>query len=335
MPRPTCDTAQRCIRRHRAVQAVRQYFDGQGFVEVDTAVAQTAPAPEAYIDAPKTTFKVEDKPLTRYLQTSPELPMKRLLAAGIPCLYQIAPCFRDGDMGPWHRPEFRLLEWYRRQAPWEVLLDDCEGLLKTVARAACNQDALYAGPRRISLAGRFERLSVADAFAQYAGFSLLDNLTIPALRRHVDRLHLMSCADDSWDDLFHRIHLTCIQPHLDARTQPVFLVDYPAPLASLARLSPLDPRCSERFELFVGGIELANGFGELNDAVAMRQRFVEGRASRAAMHKNEYPLDERFLLALQDLPEAAGIALGLDRLTMLLYGAQDMDQVACLPWEQT
>jgi lysyl-tRNA synthetase class 2 len=268
----------------------------------------------------------------RFLQTSPELAMKRLVAAGLPRIFQIAAVFRDGDLGPVHRPEFRLLEWYRAGAPWTALMDDCEALLRHLARALHGVEACRYGGLEIDLARPFRRISVDEAFRTHAGFSILEALTPAPLMAQLDRLGIAHRGDDTWDDLFHRVFLTRVEPALLQDPRPLFLTHYPAPLASLARLAPEDPRAAERFELYVGGLELANAFGELVDAATQRTRFELERAARAAAGKRDYPLDEAFLAALKGMPEAAGIALGMERLLMVLLDAPDIDAVSFLPW---
>lgn len=324
---PDSDIAQRLPRLRQRAQiliALRQFFASRDFVEVDTPVAIRAPAPERYVEAPAVHLNIPSGRQTRFLQTSPELSMKRLVAAGLPRIYQLAVVFRDGDLSPQHRPEFRLLEWYRAHSPWTALLDDCEALLWTCAQAA--------GAARPALAPPYPRLSVEEAWQRWTGRSLLAHLEHDELRRQVLALGLRPADDDSWDDLFHRVWLARIEPQLARLERPIFITDFPAPLASLAQLNPADPRRAERFELYAGGLELANGFGELTCPVTQRQRFVAERAARAAAGRCDYPLDEGFLLALEELPPTAGIALGFDRLLMLLLEADDIDDIAWIPW---
>ena len=326
---------ERMHRRAAVIRAVRTFFDGQGFLEVDTPVALTAPAPEVHIEAPAVTLRIEGRPTRRFLQTSPELPMKRLLAAGVERLYQIAPVFRDNDFSRTHRPEFRLLEWYRRGAAWTTLLDDCEALLDHCAHALGHDGRFTHQGRPIELGRPFRRLSMDEAFRAHAGFSILDALEPERLRAELARAGINFAADDSWDDLFHRAFLSKVEPEVTRDPRPVFLTHYPAPLASLARLDPADARVSERFELYVGGMELANGFGELVDADLQRRRFERDRDTRRQTGFNDYPLDERFLKALESLPPSAGIALGVDRLLMLLLDVEDIDAVGFIPWSET
>lgn len=317
-------------RRAQAIAATRNFFDSMGFMEVDTPVLIAAPAPETHIDAVPVALGVggvgaAPRRVTRYLQTSPELPMKRMLAAGCERIYQIAPVFRDGEVGPHHRPEFRLLEWYRRDAPWTDLMHDCEGLLRTTALAVHGNLRLEVRGQPIDLERPFRRVSVDEAFVRHAGFSILDALEPSTLRQRLHDRGLATQADDTWDDLFHRIFVARVEPALTRDPHPLFLTDYPAPLAALARLSTEDPRTAERFELYVGGVELANGYGELCDPSEQRRRFDQANTQRVANGLAAYPLDTSFLTDLSHLDAAAGIALGVERWLMVLF---EIDHIA-------
>jgi lysyl-tRNA synthetase class 2 len=325
---------ERMRRRAAVMSALRRFFDESDFVEVDTAVAQTTLAPEVHLEAPAVTVTA-DRPQRRYLQTSPELLMKRVLALGLPRIYQVAPAFRDGDFTRLHRPEFRILEWYRAGADWTQLMSDCEGLVRATAAAAGDASAISYQGRRIDLSRPFRRISVDVAFKEHAGFSILAALERPALEAQLTRLGIHFASDDSWDDLFHRVFLSRVEPALLADGQPLFLTHYPAPLAALARLSPDDARVAERFELYAGGLELANAYGELIDPLEQRRRFEADGQKRRAAQRHDYPLDERFFRALAALPPSAGIALGVDRLLMLLLDADDIDGVAFIPWSES
>jgi lysyl-tRNA synthetase class 2 len=330
------------MRRARIIRALRGFFEARDFTEVDTYITCMAPAPELHIEAVAVRFDLgsqgprqvpgEDQLDARFLQTSPELPMKRLLAAGLPRIFQIAPVFRDGDFSDRHRPEFRLLEWYRRDASWETLFDDCEALLTTLAEG---RKSLHYRRREYSIEPPFLRISIDEAFRRWAGFSILNHLETDSLRAQMRQRKLYCSDDDTWDDLFHRVFVGLCEPPLAALRQPVFVTHYPTPLAALARQSPADARVAERVELFLGGLELANGFGELTNAATQRHRFVAEKAARASAKKRSYPLDERFLSALEGLPQAAGIAVGLERLLMVLCDAATIDDVVCIPWTQT
>lgn len=326
---------QRMQTRARIAKAIRAFFDERDFLEVDTPIALTAPAPEPTIEAPTVYFRDgHGQCHQRFLQPSPELPMKRLLAMGFANIFQIAPVFRDGEVSPTHRPEFRMLEWYRSHTDWHILRHDCMALLQHVARAAGHTSLqwTYQG-RNIDLTQPCDQMTVDDAFRAHAGFSILDALDHATLRKQLSQLQIHFHPDDSWDDLFHRIFLTRVEPALMQRQgPPLLLTHYPAPLAALARKCPDDPRVAERFEMYLGGLELANGYGELTCPHEQRQRFLQDQSIRQARGMHHYPLDERFLHALESFPPTAGIALGVDRLLMILLDVPDIEATAFIPW---
>lgn len=278
-------------------RSIRGYFLDQDFLECETPLRIPAPAPESHIDAVASG--------EWYLQTSPELCMKRLLAAGYPKIFQICKCFRAGERGVLHLPEFTMLEWYRTGSDYRTLMDDCEHLIGRVARELGLGDVLYWQGRRIGLLPPWGRMTVRDAFARYAGLSVEE-----ALRR----------------DCFDEIMVCAVEPRLGME-QPVFLCEYPKALGALARVKADNPEVAERFELYAGGLELANAFSELTDATEQRRRFEEALRDRRRNHGPVYPLPERFLQALPQMPPAAGIALGLDRLAMILTNQAAIDDV--------
>lgn len=283
--------------RARVFQAVRGFFIGQGFLEVETPHLIPAPAPEAHIEPVRAG--------EGFLHTSPELCMKRLLAAGYPRLFQICRCFRAHERGSLHLPEFTLLEWYRAGADYRDLMTDCEALLTEVSGALGRTGLLSWGDLRISIAPPWERLPLEEAFSRYAPVSL----------------------EEAMDkDRFEEVLTREVEPRLGLQ-RPVFVLDYPLPMAALARRSPRYPEKAERFELYLGGVELANGFSELTDPREQRARFEEARALMGRMGKAPTPLPEPFLKSLEELPACAGIALGLDRLVMLLADAPSIDAV--------
>jgi lysyl-tRNA synthetase class 2 len=284
--------------RSRVLRAVREFFYDEGFIEVETPVRIPAPALETHIDAP---------PSGRaWLRTSPELHMKRLLADGAERIYQMGPCFRAGECGRRHNPEFTLLEWYRANADYTDILRDAEALLTSVCERVCGSDSLdYAG-RRIDLARPWHCITVREAFRRWAGWD-------PAA---------------SWDaDRFDADLVAKVEPALP-QDKPCVLTDYPAPAAALARLKPHDPAVAERWEVYVGGLELANAYSELCEPAAQRARFEACADERRRLGREAYPLDEPFLAALaRGLPPCGGIALGVDRLVMLICGADDIADV--------
>jgi lysyl-tRNA synthetase class 2 len=324
--------------RARVIAALRAWFAAAGFVEVETPCLQPAPAAEPHI-LPLATELSE--PLGRgartfYLHASPEFAMKKLLVAGMPRIFQIARVWRDGERSPLHQPEFTLLEWYRAGAGYETLIEDCAALLRAAARAA-GATRLVQKERSADPVAAPERLTVADAFARFCGIDLLATAPDPRepdadrLAAEARRIGLFVADGDSWEDIFHRIMLERIEPQL-GQGAPTVLMEYPLALAALARPSPRDPRTAERFELYACGIELANAFGELTDAAEQRRRFLADQATKERLYGRRFPLDEDFLAALEaGLPPSAGIALGLDRLIMLLAGAARIDDVLWAP----
>lgn len=279
------------------IQALRTFFIDRDYLEVETPIRIPAPVPEAHI-----------VPITSegwFLQTSPELCMKRLLAAGIPKIFQLCKCFRKGERGDRHLPEFTMLEWYAAGSDYRDLMADCEALLRHLAVAMGMGGALEWQGRRIDLAPEWERITVAEAFQRYAPCTVEEAL-----------------AKDQFDEML----VEYVEPHLGIAT-PTFLCDYPAVLGALARLSPADPTVAERFELYVAGLELTNGFSELIDPVEQRARFLAEQAAIRLQGRDPGPMSEPFLDGLSTMPPAAGIALGVDRLVMLFAGAERIDQV--------
>ncbi len=324
------------LQRQRILAAVRGFFHEQGFVEVETPALQVSPGMEPHLQAFATQLADPDgTQQQRYLHTSPEFACKKLLAAGEPRLFTLAKVFRNGERAATHHPEFTLLEWYRAEAPLESLIEDCVGLLRHTAKAA--------GVRHLSWQGRsldpfrsFPQISVAQAFCRYADIDLLATAEDPyrpdaeALRQAARKAGIRVADDDSWADLVTKIMLERIEPHL-GRERPAFLTDYPISLAALARPQAAAPHLAERFELYVGGLELANAFGELTDAEEQRRRFQADMDLKEKLYGERYPIDEDFLTALAKMPPASGIALGFDRLVMLLTGAPDIEQVLWAP----
>ena len=302
-PRPADSDALRDLRRvlelrAQLTDAIRRFFRERGFLEVDTPVLLPANAPETQIDATPAG--------PGWLRTSPELAMKRLLAAGSGNIFQLGPCFRDGEHGRWHHPEFTLLEWYRANAGHIDILADAKALLAFVARELRGSTDFTWQGKPVSFAQElWEKQTVSQAFIAHAGWD-------PALKFDPDRFDL---------DL-----VTRVEPALPP-DRPVILIDYPAPLAALARKKPDDPLRAERWELYLGGVELANAYSELTDPAEQRARFEEANAARARRGAKPYPLDEAFLAALPQMPPSGGIALGVDRLLMILADADSLDGV--------
>ncbi len=313
-------------RRARLITAIRAFFHARGYCEVETPYAVKAPGEEVHLRAFATERLHPDgrrEPL--FLHTSPEFAMKRLLVAGAGPIFQITRVWRNGEGGKLHAAEFSLLEWYRPGAALDGLIAETHDLLRAVLPPVVQCRGVTT-----DLAD-YERITVAEAFARDVGADVLacgeDAAALAAAAG--ERLR----DGESWEDLFFRLLLGRIEPHL-GRARPSFLTHWPAAQAALARRDPADPRVAERFEVFVCGIELANAFVELTDAAEQRARFLADRARRAALYGGtgaDWPLDEDFLAALaHGMPPAAGIALGLDRLAMIATGASDINDVLWL-----
>ena len=325
---------ERLMARGRVLNEMRDFFAEAGFVEVDTPALQVSPGLEPHLKAFATVLHDPTDGTARpfYLHTSPEFAMKKLLAAGLPRIWQLAHVFRDGERSATHHPEFSMLEWYRTAAGYRDLMADCEALLHR-AQTAAGAAALSWQGRRADAGRPFERLSVAEAFERFAGLDVLATAPDPAMP-DLDLLAAAAAAigiaphpGDDWETLFFRIFLDRIEPYLGIGA-PTILYDYPLALAALSRPKPEDPRLCERFELYVCGLELANAFGELTAAAEQHRRFVADQARKQVLYGESYPIDEDFLAALeQGLPDCAGIALGFDRLVMLLTGAQHIEEV--------
>jgi lysyl-tRNA synthetase class 2 len=283
--------------RAKILQKTRQLFIEWGYLEVESPHRIPAPAPESHINAiPSGGW---------FLHASPELCMKRMLAAGYEKIFQVCRCWREGERGNLHIPEFTLLEWYRAGVDYLSLIDECEALIQTLAAdLGMGETIIYQG-QPISVTSPWERLTVEDAFQRYTKISAKE-----ALRQ----------------DLFDEVMVQDIEPRLGIE-KPTFLYDYPSERRSLARLKKEDPTVAERFELYLGGLEIANAFSELIDAIEQRKVFESEIETRRSLGKEIYPIPEKFLAELEDLPPSAGIALGVDRLVMVLLNAKTIDEV--------
>lgn len=282
--------------RAKIIQSMRLFFIEQGFLEVETPLRIPAPAPEEHIEA----IRSEDW----FLQTSPELCMKQLMAGGYPQIFQIGKCFRAGERGDRHLPEYTMLEWYVAGFDYQQLMTQCEEMIWAIA-SDLEITEINRQNKNVSLSPPWERITVADAFLQYAPVSVDD-----AMAR----------------DIFDEMLVDYIEPQLGVG-RPTFIYDYPVALAALAKLKDNHSSVSERFELYIGSMEIANGFSELTDAKEQRRRFEDALKKRAGKNRAHYNMPEKFLQALDNLPPCAGIALGIDRLVMIMTGASSIDDV--------
>jgi len=311
--------------------AIRQFFASEKFCEVETAALQLSGGNEPHISTFGVDLLGQDGASSRlYLHSSPEFACKKLLAAGEERIFTFARVFRNRERTALHHPEFTMLEWYRAGAPLSRVVEDCAGLLTAAAQAA-GTDSFFWRDRMAAAFEEPEALSVCEAFERYANIDLLALLgDRDGLARAAARDGLRVSADDGWSDLFSKILSEKVE-HCLGRGRATILLDYPASEAALARVKPDDPRFAERFELYLCGVEIANGFGELTDAAEQRRRFEEAEARRKSLYGETRPLDEDFLAALAVTPPASGVALGFDRLVMLAAGATRIEQVLWTP----
>ncbi|MGZ3579870.1 MAG: EF-P lysine aminoacylase EpmA [Syntrophales bacterium] len=284
-------------RRARMIRAIRDFFASRDYLEVETPHMIPALIPETHIDA----ISCGDS----LLHTSPELHMKRLLATGYPMIFQICKCFRDGERGSCHLPEFTMLEWYRRGVDYRRLMEECEELLVSVATDLGCEDVINYQGRALGLQRPWESISVREAFASYAPMSM-------------DKAVTENCFDE--------IMVSSIEPRLGL-TQPTFIYDYPASRSALAKEKNDDPTLAERFELYMGGKEIANACSELTDLQEHHRRFRNVNKYRHSVGKSIYPVPERFLRDMAAMPQAGGIALGIDRLAMIFCDTSAIDDV--------
>jgi len=300
---------QLCIRknlylRSRTISAIRDFFEKRQYLEVETPYRVPTLAPESHIDA--------EPSGSWFLHTSPELCMKRLLSAGYERIFQICKCFRKYERGQKHLPEMTLLEWYRAGADYQDLMDETEDLVRHIAETLGIDESLDYQGQTIDLRSPWEKLSVKEAFKRFSDISIEKALS---------------------EERFDEIMGLAIEPNLGLK-KPTFLLDYPVQKAALARRKTNDPEIAERFELYISGVELCNAFSELTDKKEQRKRFEQEMDFQKAMGKTVYPMPEKFLNSLDQMPPSAGCALGVDRLVMLFADTQNIDDVVAFTTEE-
>ena len=318
--------------RAALLRHVRRFFDKRGFLEVDTPTLMPVPDLTPALASFQTTFEdPSGHAFPLYLQTSPEHQMKRLLAAGYNRIYQICRFYRNGERYPTHHPEFTGLEWYEAYVDYGQVMRTTEELVASFSVVLNGTCSVTYKDRVIDLSLPWPRITVREAFQTNTGMDLDLCGTVDEFRGHASELGYETREDDTWDDLFHRLFAHAVEPALPV-DRPVFLMEYPANLPSLAKQKPDDKRYVERFELYIGGLELGNAFTELNDPEEQRRRFDEQRAAKREHDGYTGPVDEALLAALRfGMPPAGGIALGVDRLLMLFADASTIDGV--LPFQ--
>lgn len=313
------------VMRARIIDLIRQWFKNQGFLEVETPIMVKIPEMEPHLRRFETMFISEDgkKKERCFLRTSPEIEMKKVLAAGFEKIFQITKVFRNGEAGGSHNPEFSMIEWYRTNADYRDIMNDTEAMIRFI----CEKLQL----RSDLLKNAWEKLSVNEAFKTYANLDLNSHREFESFRNAVLQKKYDIKAEFDWNDLFFLIMLNEVEPQLKGR--PVFLYDYPSTQAALSKKRTDDPFWAERFELYIDGIELCNAFSELNDPVEQRRRLEEDQKLRKKMGQEVYPIDEDFLKALETMPPSGGSALGIDRLVMVLLQKKAIGEVLLFPWD--
>lgn len=338
----------RYLVREQVLDGIRSFFKQRGFTETETPVLARCPGTEPFLEVFSTTLKahgLKDQPA--YLLTSPEFALKKLVVAGFGSVFEICKSFRNNEgVSGRHNPEFTILEWYHSPGDYFDVMTDFELLFQyllqrlrswsTHQAPAMSQlygehSLVYQG-RTFNLQSPFPRITVAEAFARYVGVdttALLDRDTLLAVARQKG---YQVTSKTTWEEVYDQFMLNVIEPALAQLDQPVFLYDYPASQAALSKRKTSDPRFAERFEVYLGGLELGNAFSELTDATEQEARFREELALRARLGKTKYDLDEDYLMALQaGLPPTGGIAVGVDRLIMLLANATSIEETLFFP----
>lgn len=309
--------------RTQIIKSVRNFFDKDNFLEVETPILQYSPGLEPHLHAFETKIYTPDMQASRdmYLHTSPEFAMKKLLVAGLPKIYQICHVFRNAEKSPNHSAEFSMIEWYRAGVNYEKIMNDCVELLRYICKSI-NIDKFYFRGIEADPFKDWEFITVKDAFEKYANVTLETDLLA-----QIKKLDIHYSDKDSWEDLFFRIFLELIEPKLGLGA-PTILYEYPISMAALSKPKEANPAYAERFELYVCGLELANAFGELTDSKIQLERFKSDMKLKQDLYGYSYPIDKDFINALEyGLPECSGIALGIDRLVMLCTNASSIDEV--------
>jgi lysyl-tRNA synthetase class 2 len=325
--------------RSQIIQAIRSFFHDRHFLEVDGPLLTPYPTLDANIHSVETWLSDPTGKKKRFfLHTSPEHAMKKLLAAGADRICFVGKVFRDRELTPIHNPEFTMAEWYRREATYTDIRKDTENMIYTIARQVFSTERISVQERHIDLTPPWERKTLKTLFQQYVGISLDQNLTFDALHRVAKSLAIPSDPGDTWETLFFRLFLEKIEPHL-GHPKPTFVLDYPLQMGLMAKKKCNEPEWVERVELYIGGIELANGYSELLDPQEQHARFQAEKQKKQAETQQDYPIDEELLSALDvGIPPSAGIALGVDRLVMLFTGKTDIRDVLFFPchsWFET
>ena len=328
-------------KREKIFDIIRNYFKSKNFMEVDTPILQVSPGIDTHIHVFKTTMHdpLSNDSYEFYLHTSPEFAMKKLLATNtveMSKIFQITKAFRNENITKKHLPEFTILEWYRTNSSYIDLMIDCEELIKKIAQKL-NIKSVKWENYNCNLFGNWEKLSISDAFKQYAGFNILDaidddyNPDVNAIKPFAKKLNINVTENDTWQDVYYKIMLEKIEPNLGINT-PTFLYDYPISEAALSKKSEKNKGVAERFELYISNVEIANAFTELTNPEEQLQRFKKELFNKEKIYGYTVPIDYEFIEALKDMPESSGIAMGIDRLVMLFCNAKDIKDISFVPF---
>lgn len=310
--------------REKIIDSIRDFFKSQGFTEVETPLMTTYPDPSPFNEV----FEVHSVAGKKfYLAPSPEFYMKKLLAAGSGNIFQICKAFRDGQESPIHSPEFTILEWYRTNADYKDIMKDCENLVSFITRNS--QSVIGKLKNNINIIPPWKRISVKEAFAKYANINLDEFLDIKKARKICQKHGYHLNPSHSWEQLYHQIFLNEVEPKLPTQN-PLILYDYPAPLAALARLKKDNPNYAERFEFYIAGLELGNGYSELTDSKEQEKRLKKDLTTRKKLGMRLFPYDKEFVTAVGKMPPCGGIAVGIDRLIMALTDIKTIKEATFL-----
>lgn len=338
---------ERFYTREKIVRSIREFFYSRSYHEVETPLLVPAVIPESYLENFTTTLLDRSRNKTSlFLTSSPEASMKKLIAAGMKNCFEITKSFRNGETDSFtHNPEFSILEWYQIGDDYKAVMDESEKLIRQICKTLHIKELVYQD-KKIEMNKPFIQMSVMDAFKMYANISL-DKITNKDGRTEEDIFDVSMIASlaqnkgyhcektSSWEQLFNQIFLNEVQPRLSELTQPIFLYDYPKPMAALAKTKTSDDRFAERFELYIAGLELGDCYTELTDATEQKQRFRQSLKEIDSLHKQPVTADQDFLDALKiGLPACAGMAMGIDRIVMLFTDAPRIRDVIFFPLYQ-
>jgi lysyl-tRNA synthetase class 2 len=321
--------------RHILLREIRSFFDATGYLEIDSPLLTPWPTLDSNIHSVPVDIHSEiGKPHRLFLHTSPEYSMKKVLAAGAARIYFLGKVFRDGECTALHNPEFTMLEWYRVGAGYADLMDETESMIRGIAERMLGSIRIPFNGKTIDLSAPWKRISVCTLFSDKTGTALVPEAGTEALMKTADRLGVYYRPDEDWEVLFQRIFMEKLGPGL-GETVPVFVTDYPLRLGLNAKPKPVDPQWTERVELYIGGLEIANGYTELTDAAEQERRFLADREKKKKETGEDLPVDKELIDAMKiGLPPCAGIALGVDRLLILMTNSPKIQDVLLFPFHQ-